>query len=116
MFRRRPDAPAAATVAVTVEGREVRVPEGASVAAAVLLAGFPSIRETGVSGASRGRRSSSPRARARQPGGGASAGEIGTGNVELVLGAIEAAMADQHQHESVVRFDLPGDLRELRAD
>ena|SRR5579863_10276511 len=53
MFRRRPDAPAAAMVAVAVEGREVRVPEGASAAAAVLLAGFSSIRETGVSGAPR---------------------------------------------------------------
>ena len=41
-------------VPVTVEGRELRVPEGASAAAAVLLAGFPSIRETAVSGAARG--------------------------------------------------------------
>jgi predicted molibdopterin-dependent oxidoreductase YjgC len=52
MFRKRPDAPGP-TVIVTVEGREVRVPEGASAAAAVLLAGFGSIRETGVSGALR---------------------------------------------------------------
>ena len=43
MFRKRPDA-RAATVMVTVEGREINVPEGASAAAAVLLAGFASIR------------------------------------------------------------------------
>jgi D-hydroxyproline dehydrogenase subunit gamma len=49
MFRKRPDT-ARATVPVTVEGRDIRVPEGASAAAAVLLAGLPSIRETGVSG------------------------------------------------------------------
>jgi D-hydroxyproline dehydrogenase subunit gamma len=49
MFRRRPDSDAP-TVPVTVEGREIRVPEGASAAAAVLLAGLPSIRETAVSG------------------------------------------------------------------
>lgn len=54
MFRPRPklassDAGgAAATIAVEVEGRIVRVPEGASAAAAVLLAGLPSIRETPV--------------------------------------------------------------------
>src|SRR5258708_37881345 len=54
MFRRRPDAPAMSTVRVTVEGRQVRAPEGASAAAAVLLAGFAAIRETGVSGAGRG--------------------------------------------------------------
>jgi D-hydroxyproline dehydrogenase subunit gamma len=52
MFRRRPDAPAS-TVAVTVEGREIAVPEGASAAAAVLLAGFASIRETPVEGTPR---------------------------------------------------------------
>jgi len=40
-------------VPVTVEGREVAVPEGASAAAAVLLAGLPGIRETGISGAPR---------------------------------------------------------------
>jgi len=40
-------------VPVTVEGREVAVPEGASAAAAVLLAGLPAIRETGVGGAPR---------------------------------------------------------------
>ncbi len=49
MFRRLPDAPAA-TVTVTVEGRDIRVPEGASAAAAVLLAGLPAIRETSVGG------------------------------------------------------------------
>jgi predicted molibdopterin-dependent oxidoreductase YjgC len=45
MFRRRPDAPAA-TVAVTVEGAAIRVPAGASAAAAFLLASLPAIRET----------------------------------------------------------------------
>jgi len=45
MFRRRLDAPPA-TVAVTVEGRTIRVPAGATAAAAFLLAGLPSIRET----------------------------------------------------------------------
>jgi 2Fe-2S iron-sulfur cluster protein len=49
MFRPRPDAPAT-TIAVEVEGRIVRVPEGASAAAALLLAGLPSIRETPVGG------------------------------------------------------------------
>jgi hypothetical protein len=49
MFRKRPDA-RAATVMVTVEGREINVPEGASAAAAVLLAGFASIRDTPVHG------------------------------------------------------------------
>jgi succinate dehydrogenase/fumarate reductase-like Fe-S protein len=53
MFRKRPDS-SAATVVVTVEGSDLRVPEGASAAAAVLLAGFASIRETPVSGVSRG--------------------------------------------------------------
>jgi hypothetical protein len=53
MFRRRPDTAPAATVLVTVEGRDIRVPEGASAAAAVLLAGLSSIRETPVSGAPR---------------------------------------------------------------
>lgn len=52
MFRRRPDAPAAG-VAVFVDGREVRVPEGASAAAAVLLAGLGAIRDTPVGGAPR---------------------------------------------------------------
>jgi hypothetical protein len=52
MFRLRPDAPAA-TVAVEVEGRSVLVPPGASAAAAVLLAGLSSIRDTPVGGAER---------------------------------------------------------------
>jgi D-hydroxyproline dehydrogenase subunit gamma len=57
MFRRRPESglpgPPAATVPVTVEGRDIRVPEGASAAAAVFLAGLGAIRATPVSGASR---------------------------------------------------------------
>jgi D-hydroxyproline dehydrogenase subunit gamma len=40
-------------VEVFVDGAAVRVPEGASAAAAVLLAGAPLIRETSVSGAPR---------------------------------------------------------------
>ena len=52
MFRKRPDG-RGPTVPVTVEGRRIRVPEGASAAAAVLLAGLDSIRETPVSGAPR---------------------------------------------------------------
>jgi hypothetical protein len=51
MFRLRPEA--RATVRVTVAGREVAVPEGASAAAAMLLAGMPAARETAVSGALR---------------------------------------------------------------
>ena len=53
MFRRQPDTPATALVTVTVEGREIAMPEGASAAAAVLLAGLDAIRETGVSGTPR---------------------------------------------------------------
>jgi hypothetical protein len=45
MFRPRPDSPAA-TIAVEVEGRVVLVPQGASAAAAVLLSGLRSIRDT----------------------------------------------------------------------
>ena len=52
MFRKRPDAPAA-TVPVEVEGRTVIVPQGASAAAAVLLAGLSSLRETPVRGSER---------------------------------------------------------------
>jgi 2Fe-2S iron-sulfur cluster protein len=52
MFRRRPDS-AAPTIAVEVEGRTVLVPAGASAAAAVLLAGLPSIRDTPVGGSGR---------------------------------------------------------------
>ena len=47
MFVLRPDA-RSATVEVFVENRAVHVPEGASAAAAVLLAGLPAIRETPV--------------------------------------------------------------------
>jgi hypothetical protein len=52
MFRPRPDSPAA-TVAVEVEGRTVLVPQGASAAAAVLMAGLPSIRDMAVGGSER---------------------------------------------------------------
>jgi len=52
MFRRRPDS-RAATVPVTIEGRDLCVPEGASAAAAMLLAGLGATRETGISGARR---------------------------------------------------------------
>ena len=51
MFRLRPDA--RATVRVSVDGREVAVPDGASAAAAVFAAGLPAIRETPVTGAKR---------------------------------------------------------------
>jgi hypothetical protein len=47
MFRPRPDS-LAATIAVEVEGRTVFVPDGASAAAAVLVAGLSSIRDTAV--------------------------------------------------------------------
>ena len=54
MFRKRPEPVSAkAGVPVTVEGRDIRVPEDVSAAAAVLLAGLDSIRETPVSGAPR---------------------------------------------------------------
>ena len=56
MFRRRPEARPAARdrlMEVLVDGRPVQVPEGASAAAAVLLAGVPAIRTTPVSGAPR---------------------------------------------------------------
>ena len=52
MFRPRPDAPAA-TIAVEVEGQAVTVPLGSSAAAALLLAGLATIRETPVSGSGR---------------------------------------------------------------
>jgi hypothetical protein len=52
MFRARPDA-RPATIEVLVEGTPIRVPEGASAAAAVLLAGLPAIRETPVTGSPR---------------------------------------------------------------
>ena len=51
MFRLRPNARAA--VRVSVDGREVMVPDGASAAAAVFAAGLPAIRETPVTGAKR---------------------------------------------------------------
>ncbi|HLY46984.1 MAG TPA: (2Fe-2S)-binding protein [Stellaceae bacterium] len=57
MFRLRADAPGAtiaATIPVAVEGRIVRVPQGASAAAALLLAGLPSSRDSAVAGAARG--------------------------------------------------------------
>jgi NADPH-dependent 2,4-dienoyl-CoA reductase/sulfur reductase-like enzyme len=56
MFRPRPDSPShrpGATIAVEVEGRTVLVPAGASAAAAVLVLGLPSIRDTPVGGAER---------------------------------------------------------------
>ncbi|MCJ2022191.1 (2Fe-2S)-binding protein [Methylobacterium sp. E-065] len=56
MFRRRPEARPAAgdqLVEVFVAGQPVRVPEGASAAAAVLLSGTPAIRTTPVNGAPR---------------------------------------------------------------
>jgi D-hydroxyproline dehydrogenase subunit gamma len=53
MFRRRRSG-AAAGITLTVEGRQVCVPAGASAAAAILAAGFAAIRETPVGGAPRG--------------------------------------------------------------
>jgi hypothetical protein len=53
MFRPRPESPAA-TIAVEVEGRTILVPAGASAAAAVLMAGLSSIRETPVGASERG--------------------------------------------------------------
>jgi len=52
MFRTRPDH-RTETVQVIVEGRALMVPEGSSAAAAILLAGLASIRETAVSGSPR---------------------------------------------------------------
>jgi hypothetical protein len=52
MYRRRPDA-GRASIAVEVEGRTVMVPEGASAAAAVLLADLPSLRTTAITGTER---------------------------------------------------------------
>ena len=52
MFRTRPDA-IRSTVMVTVEGREIVVPEGVSAAAAMLVAAADGIRETPVTGAPR---------------------------------------------------------------
>lgn len=53
MFRTRPDA-RPATVEVLVEGAPILVPEGASAAAAMLLAGLTAFRETPVTGSPRG--------------------------------------------------------------
>ena len=52
MFKKRPDGPPA-TVSVEVEGRTVLVRPGASAAAAVLLAGLTSIRDSAVGGVAR---------------------------------------------------------------
>ena len=52
MFQPRPD-PRPATVEVFVGDVPLRVPAGASAAAAVMLAGLPAIRETAVTGAPR---------------------------------------------------------------
>ena len=52
MFRLRPEVNVA-TIAVSVEGRTILLPDGASAAAAVLLAGFRSVRETPVEGSER---------------------------------------------------------------
>jgi len=52
MFRPRPEG-GPTTIKVVVEGRTTLVPAGASAAAAVLLAGFRSIRETPVEGSER---------------------------------------------------------------
>jgi predicted molibdopterin-dependent oxidoreductase YjgC len=52
MFRKRPEA-SVPTVPVTVEGIDLRVPEGVSAAAAMLLAGLAATRETPVTGAPR---------------------------------------------------------------
>jgi D-hydroxyproline dehydrogenase subunit gamma len=53
MFRKRPDGPPA-TISVEVEGRGVLVPVGASAAAAVLIAGLDSLRDTPVGNSQRG--------------------------------------------------------------
>jgi len=55
MFRLRPDAALAPVelISVEVEDRAIRVPRGASAAAAVLLAGLSSIRDTAVGGGER---------------------------------------------------------------
>jgi predicted molibdopterin-dependent oxidoreductase YjgC len=52
MFRLRPDA-TPLTIEVEVEGRTIRLPRGASAAAAVLLAGLSSIRDTAIGGGER---------------------------------------------------------------
>lgn len=52
MYAQRPEA-RPATVEVLVDGQTIRVPEGASAAAAVLVAGLPALRSTPVGGAPR---------------------------------------------------------------
>src|SRR5262245_1692294 len=52
MYAQRPEA-RPATVEVLVDGQPVRVPEGASAAAAVFVAGLPAVRSTPVGGAPR---------------------------------------------------------------
>ncbi len=52
MFRPRREPLPATTIAVEVEGRTVRMPAGASAAAALLAAGWRTVRETPVSGPS----------------------------------------------------------------
>ena len=53
MFTRLPEAEAAASISLTVDGRCVRARPGDSVAAALLAAGFSYCRSTPVSGAKR---------------------------------------------------------------
>ncbi|GGJ42841.1 (2Fe-2S)-binding protein [Neoroseomonas lacus] len=52
MYAQRPEA-RPATVEVLVDGQTVRVPAGASAAAAVLVAGLPALRSTPIGGAPR---------------------------------------------------------------
>lgn len=52
MYAQRPEA-RPATVEVLVDGQTIRVAEGASAAAAVLVAGMPALRSTPVGGAPR---------------------------------------------------------------
>jgi hypothetical protein len=54
MFRLRREPDPAAAITVAVEDRTVRMPAGASAAAAILAAGWRTIRETPVSGVARG--------------------------------------------------------------
>ena len=53
MFTRLPEAEAAASIFLTVDGRSVRARSGDSVAAALLAAGFTYCRSTPVGGAKR---------------------------------------------------------------
>jgi len=53
MFTRLPEAAAAASISLTVDGRSVRARPGDSVAAALLAAGFSHCRSTPVGGAKR---------------------------------------------------------------